>query len=221
MHPSCSAQSVLSNHARLPDLVDFWFGLNQKIFKAVVQMPSPFTKKPSDEKQWLARQRCYLSDLETWAMKLASTLDLERFFLDYHGPVDLFILWERLFWNRRTEPCCGAGEGTLAVDTSGNLYPCEAFIGRPKWQVGDIYGGILENKLKAFLNEKYSAIDHCSGCSVNVYCERCCFGRDPDQSIVDNFLEGCWFSKRLVDIAERSYEAMTAQAKKRAGITGA
>lgn len=219
LHPSCATQSVLSNHSRLPDLIDFWSSLNQQIFKAVIQMPSTFIKKPSAEKQWLARQRVYLSDLEMWATKQANTLDLERFFLDYHGPIDLFILWERIFWNRRTKPC-GAGEGILAVDTCGNLYPCEAFIGQPKWQVGDIYGGILEPKLATFLDEKYSAIDHCSGCSVNAYCERCCFGRDPDQNIVDNFLEGCWFARGLVDLAERSYEVMMGH-RNRAGITGA
>jgi uncharacterized protein len=210
--PSCSTLSVLSKHSRLLDLIEFWSALGQKTFRAVIELPSRFTKKESETTEWISRQEAYLSDLEIWAMAQARHLDPQKIFLQYCGPNDLFALWERIFWKRQGQPC-GAGENTIAIDSGGDLYPCEAFIGSLKWQIGNIFEGIFEEKLVAFRKAKREAVKYCKGCPANLYCERCCFGRIPDQDIANNFLEGCWFAKRLVDIAIRSYRILMGHSK--------
>jgi uncharacterized protein len=208
---ACSVQSVISRHSNLLELIKFWSSLDQNIFKAVVQLPSRFMKRDSVE-DWRSRQNTYLKDFEFWAKDQAMRLNSLRFFSDYYGPADLLMLWETFFWNRRTYPC-GVGQDIIAVDGDGNLYPCEAFIGVSKWRIGNIFSGILQDKLNVFLKAKRNALMHCQKCQANSYCGRCCFGRNPEGEIVDNFLEGCWFAKRLIDIAMQNYDIIMGRKK--------
>lgn len=74
---------------------------------------------------------------------------------------------------------CGAGK-MLAVDASGNFYPCNRFAqfslrDKETWITGNIYDGIDDNKLRPFLTlDRYTQSNpECVNCEVGAGCAWC------------------------------------------------
>ena len=74
---------------------------------------------------------------------------------------------------------CGAGL-MLAVDASGNFYPCTRFAAyslrsKPAWVIGNIHEGIDENKLRPFLtlDRTTQSKQECIDCEVASGCAWC------------------------------------------------
>lgn len=74
---------------------------------------------------------------------------------------------------------CGAGK-MLAIDASGNFYPCTRFAAyslrsKPAWIIGNIRDGIDQNKLRPFLalDRTTQSNDECLNCEVASGCAWC------------------------------------------------
>lgn len=74
---------------------------------------------------------------------------------------------------------CGAGK-MLAIDASGNFYPCTRFAAyslrsKPAWIIGNIKDGIDQNKLRPFLalDRTTQSNDECLNCEVASGCAWC------------------------------------------------
>lgn len=205
--PACAVQSVISQNVRLADMISFWQSQDQPIFSTVVQVPSTFLKDSWDA-EFRCRQESYLKDLERWAMKLAKQSSVPGFLSTYSGPTELFEMWERILIEEKPLQC-GAGEDTIAVNSHGDLYPCEGFIGNSRWCIGTVFNGISAKRLACFLKARNHAVAACSGCRMETVCLGSCIGANLERSIMENFQDGCWFAERMAKIGLHSYEVLS------------
>ncbi|MCL6589605.1 MAG: radical SAM peptide maturase, CXXX-repeat target family [Firmicutes bacterium] len=75
---------------------------------------------------------------------------------------------------------CGSGKHMTAIDCDGKIYPCIRFTGfslenKKPLSIGDIYRGIDEDKLRAFLSFNIKSISskECINCEVASGCPHC------------------------------------------------
>ena len=66
---------------------------------------------------------------------------------------------------------CGAGTEYVAVTPEGEIYPCHQFVGFDEYKLGDIFGGISNEEVRAKLGgcNVYSK-DECRDCWAKFYC---------------------------------------------------
>jgi len=205
--PACNVQSVATEETRLADLIRFWREQEQATFACMVQLPTQFNKKYGTSR-WHHLQHRYLFDLHAWGMELAGRLEVPKFLSDYQGPVDLYRMWQRLFLGQRAATC-GTGQDVIGVDIHGSLYPCEAFMGWDQWCIGTIFDGINPIKLNRFREVRQAAAKICEDCWAGSCCGKNCFGANPAKDISTNFKDGCWFAKRLCEIALETYQKLS------------
>lgn len=79
----------------------------------------------------------------------------------------------RLYHIQSIVGTCSAGFSQIAVDVSGNLYPCTAFIGLPSFRIGSTTKGVDENKLSKFLDTRITSSKDCSICWARKICQGC------------------------------------------------
>jgi radical SAM protein with 4Fe4S-binding SPASM domain len=135
--------------------------------------------------------------------------------LPYYPPIlrRLSVLWTeaRRGHRPRTSGSCGAGTTLVAVDTTGDLYPCHRFIGQPRpataMRLGTIDQGItnreLRGRLAAFSMD--TAEVPCATCASRSRCLSACLARNY-QSTGDLYRppeEACFVQLSLARAAER------------------
>lgn len=80
---------------------------------------------------------------------------------------------------------CGAGKGTIAVSSNGNIYPCFYFINKKSFKIASIYDDIKSVSEKVFdMRSEYSRkrkSKKCSGCFANTVCHGC-MGANYDET---------------------------------------
>jgi len=79
----------------------------------------------------------------------------------------------RLYHLQSVIGTCSAGFSLMAVDMDGSIYPCTAFVGIPRFKIGDVSCGINEERLKAFSEIKISSSTYCSRCWAKRICRGC------------------------------------------------
>lgn len=84
----------------------------------------------------------------------------------------LRVLRER----RRPQRGCAAGRLAVTVDTDGQLYPCERFIGATDYRLGSVLGGAYAADRVRQLSEqdRVCAFGKCRDCSAMLYCKSTC-----------------------------------------------
>jgi len=204
--PACRIQSVITSHSRLSSLVRYWAEQGEKIADCVIQEPSRFTRC-GGRKDWHLRRKRYLQDFQKIALQQSSALDIPNFLSRFKGPSSLYELWRDMFLNNSRVPC-GVGRNTLGLDSSGNLFPCDAFIGREHWKIGDIFSGIDHDRLKSFTSTLSQLRQRCRSCSIRKFCGGgCCAAGDGDELVL-NMEQGCSFMKEIVEIAKMGYKRL-------------
>lgn len=76
---------------------------------------------------------------------------------------------------------CGTGRNMYAVDINGDLYPCQRFVGKQEYKLGDIYNGASGRKDfldKIEVNSKFRK--KCSKCWI----KNLCLGKCPYTALV-------------------------------------
>jgi radical SAM protein with 4Fe4S-binding SPASM domain len=155
-------------------------------------------------------RQAYLDEFRVIAFELADAHTIPGFLSDFSGPLSLYQIWKDLFSGRH-KSLCGAGFDTLGVDASGDLYPCETFVGREFWKLGNIFRGIDEKKLRAFQREHINALKFCTDCDIVNLCQGGCLAAGQDRDIVVNSKGGCEFMKEVIKISQHSYAKMREQ----------
>lgn len=77
----------------------------------------------------------------------------------------------------RTMPgiICGVCRNTAIVDNKGYIYPCHRYAGMPAYQMGDIFFGLDQNKIKNYYQKIATrAIRDCPQCWVKEFCSGGC-----------------------------------------------
>ena len=71
---------------------------------------------------------------------------------------------------------CAAGKSAMAIDVTGDIYPCHSFVGNQNYILGNVKDGITNMKLKKEF-EKYNCetIPQCKLCALRYYCTKRCF----------------------------------------------
>ncbi len=72
---------------------------------------------------------------------------------------------------------CGLGTRQWAIAPSGNIYPCERFIGEdddPRFQLGNLYTGIDERRRVLIMSQAGNRNEACLRCELRPYCMNWC-----------------------------------------------
>jgi uncharacterized protein len=66
---------------------------------------------------------------------------------------------------------CTAGHSNVAIDPSGDIYPCHRFVGESEWKMGNIHDGTFDDSIsQQFANNTVDNRDPCKSCWVRYTC---------------------------------------------------
>jgi len=161
---------------------------------AEAQEPSLCFQKPSLCLRELFEQ------YETLAIEMLRREKLGMGFNFYHFNLDL-----------TGGPCvhkriagCGVGTEYMAVTPSGDLYPCHQFIGDPKFLLGDIWRGAVNDGLREeFSKCSIYSRKECRECWVRFYCSGgCAANAYHDSGSINTVYDiGCELFKKRIECA--------------------
>lgn len=77
---------------------------------------------------------------------------------------------DRLYFKRIKVRGCGAGNGSIAVGTDGNIYPCHRFMGMPKFIIGTLESGIDEEARGSYRSATVYNKEECKTCWARYLC---------------------------------------------------
>jgi uncharacterized protein len=204
--PRCTIKSVATAENGLADIVHFWNAQGVDVVDVILEDKSFYVENGGlDDVDH--RRKAYLRDLKVIAAECASRCTGELFLTHFKGPMILLSLWEMMLKNSSTG-WCSAGRDMLGIDVAGEVFPCNAFIGRPRWRIGHVTHGIDNGALARFLAEKELAFTACADCSVRQFCSGGCPGCADDQDLLRHSPGGCEFMKELVGIADASFRSL-------------
>ena len=70
---------------------------------------------------------------------------------------------------------CGAGNEYFSVTPSGEIYPCHQFVGDPEFCMGNVFEGVLNEKIRArFKNSCLFTREKCEDCFAKYICSGGC-----------------------------------------------
>ncbi len=158
-----------------------------------------------------------ISDDENYAIRKK---DLPRIFDEYERLLHFCIKRERdgeriNFYHFNIDlnggPCvlkrvtgCGAGFEYLAVDPSGNIYPCHQFVGMDDYIMGNIFEGIKNTGMgDLFLNSNIYTKQECTNCWAKFYCSGGCHASNLKMGggFDKTYGLGCEITKKRVECA--------------------
>jgi uncharacterized protein len=93
----------------------------------------------------------------------------------------LIAVAEDILAESKHERPCGAGLGTVAVDPSGNIFPCHRFVGTDVYAIGNVIEGIDPEKRNIFVDKAmHNQRIKCSRCWVRNLCAGGCINELMD-----------------------------------------
>jgi len=70
---------------------------------------------------------------------------------------------------------CNIGRNLCAISTNGEIYPCQAFIGDEKYNLGNIKQGIINKELfNEVADYGFDDANSCSQCPIKYMCSDLC-----------------------------------------------
>ena len=99
---------------------------------------------------------------------------------------------------------CGAGTEYMAVTPWGDLYPCHQFVGDEAYKLGDLWGGVTNEALRArFAKVNLFSREACKACWARFYCSGGCAANAYHASgAIDGVYEyGCELFKKRIECA--------------------
>ncbi|MFZ7120868.1 MAG: thioether cross-link-forming SCIFF peptide maturase [Eubacteriaceae bacterium] len=112
-----------------------------------------------------------LNEYEKLAIDYLKCMEKGYDFRFYHFNLDLYdgpCIYKKV-------ASCGAGFEYFAVSPEGNLYPCHQFVGQKEFIMGDVFEGIIKEKLRqSFKGNNIFAKEKCRDCWAKLYCSGGC-----------------------------------------------
>ena len=148
--------------------------------------------------------------------------DLPRIFEEYDRLTEIYLKRQREgngfnFFHFNVDlsngPCvakrlagCGAGHEYFAVDVDGSLYPCHQFVGRDKYKLGDVYGGVADSQkhwTKYFRDSHVLNKPKCRSCWAKFFCSGGCHANADlfNGDIRKPYDVGCEIQKKRLECA--------------------
>jgi uncharacterized protein len=204
---SCTIQSVFGPHSgSVQQLVSFWVKNEIPLFNLIPLSPTPFKPTLGAGAVSAARVRC-LEGLREWAWEQAGYLSASDFLSRYQGPSVIYRGWRRLLLEQE-DALCAPAQSILACGHDGSLYPCEGFLGGPRWRLGDLWQGVDAKRLQEFRAECRKAEAVCASCPGKRACEKPCLAVQPAASPKENVAAGCADAQTLANILQESFAVL-------------
>jgi len=88
-----------------------------------------------------------------------------------------FSRWMEALHNRLMKGVgCGIGTNMISISATGDIYPCQRFVGMEDFILGDVYLGIDGNRFSQFFNEYSNTIrSDCGDCWAQLVCGGGCY----------------------------------------------
>ncbi len=99
---------------------------------------------------------------------------------------------------------CGSGTEYMAVTPSGDLYPCHQFVGDERFRLGDVFGGITNQKIREdFASCSVYSREECRSCWAKLYCSGGCAANayHSTGSVNGVYKYGCELFKKRMECA--------------------
>jgi uncharacterized protein len=108
---------------------------------------------------------------------------------------------------------CGVAGTYLGVSSNGSVYPCFRHIGVQKYELGDIWHGVDDEKRRAYRALEGADVDHrpiCESCWARYLCGGGCYADSavygPDRALPQ--VHHCPFWRTEIELSIRLYERM-------------
>lgn len=205
--PSCDINCVYGPHSgSLAELVAFWSAQDVPLLNIVAVNHSQF--EPAAARRTTDRVRArFAQELHAWALAQTQRCSASDFLGRYRGPSVLFSGWLRLF-SGQEKMTCTPGRGMLAAGHDGALYPCEAYVGQERRQVGDVFGGIARGRLDRFTAACAKAAAVCTACASRAACEKPCLALMASASPARNVRRACAFALRVATLTRDTFDQL-------------
>lgn len=151
-------------------------------------------------------------EYESLAEKILEERRRGNYFNFFHYMIDL-----------EESPCaykmlsgCGSGHEYAAVTPSGDIYPCHQFVSDPKFKMGNVFEGKLDENIRdMFVKSNIYTKEACSSCWARFYCSGGCAANaiNMNGDINKPYRLACEMEKKRVEcaIAIKAKEMLEAQ----------
>nr|MBQ4320043.1 SPASM domain-containing protein [Clostridia bacterium] len=170
-------------------------------FRYIVTSPDYSARWSDGDMTELRRQYRHLAQFY-----LEHTLKEDKFYL---SPFEVKLSSHIHGENYRHERC-ELGKKQLSVAPDGGLYPCVQFVGHDEYRIGDVFGGVDEEKRNALYELSEAVKPECEGCVLSERCNsRCgCLNLQTTGSVTGVSPVLCEHERMLIPIADRLAETL-------------
>lgn len=166
-----TVNSVLAGKTRLTELWEWAKELGVKHFHVIKVGAHPGRALNLDEED-IGRFR---GDLEGICDDLFADLRDGEVPLDYQ-PITKIV--RRLMIPEPVTRFCGVAGSYLGVASDGKVYPCFRHLGLERYELGDVWHGVSDDKRQAFLGQEAASVDDrpiCRDCWARYLCGGGCY----------------------------------------------
>jgi uncharacterized protein len=99
---------------------------------------------------------------------------------------------------------CPAARTAMCIDTNGDIYPCQDFVGMPEYKIGDVFSGIDESSRRVYMEELLCyKMEPCKECWARYFCGGGCHSQSA-KALGDlhvPYTPDCDLNKYLIELA--------------------
>ena len=99
---------------------------------------------------------------------------------------------------------CGSGHEYAAVTPSGDIYPCHQFASDPKFKMGNVFEGKIDENIRdMFVKSNIYTKEDCADCWARFYCSGGCAANaiNMNGDINKPYRMACEMEKKRVECA--------------------
>ncbi len=200
----CRIQSTFPDVGDMERSVMHFFDLGMRMVIANPAMKTKFSFQKTNPSQ--AEEDHIVETYRKMAKYFLNTLIQKK-------PKNLFStsqIMQKIHSRTRRGAGCGAGI-SIAVDSLGDIYPCQGMVGWSDYKLGNVFTGIDGTIRQNFIRQKSALVAKCRGCwAINV-CGAACIATAISNDILDKDYPSveCQLRKRLAEVAIQTYVEAT------------
>ena len=121
---------------------------------------------------------------------------------------NLLKVLTRIHGRKKSVYGCTAGHANVAVDPSGDIYPCHRFVGENEWKMGNVHEGTFDDSIRQrFARNTVDSREPCRSCWVRYTCGgRCAHeAKEATGSIGDPDPVRCDMIRHLTELCLKLY----------------
>jgi uncharacterized protein len=101
---------------------------------------------------------------------------------------------------------CRFGQKQLSIAPDGAIYPCVQFLDLPEFRMGDVFGGLIEERVRQVVEKGQKEAEECQTCALKKRCKYncCCQNRVMTGTIDQVSPLTCAFERAAIRNADRA-----------------